>query len=216
MNPKKNMEAPVVVAARAGRVEILQALLETPHSLPVEPDAEPNTRYGEIDYYEEGHRVYTALMAAVQSGSVETVELLIEKGADINRLYPSRMAVTEYLTPLRKAAQIGQPHIIRVLRSHSAPWSKSTDCYTWGNGGGGSGQVEIQDAIQGYKVSDDKRLETVRALIESGAEASTYMKQLANGDATHTPKEWKTMSREIQEEMATVLLEEPQKKIQKV
>jgi hypothetical protein len=90
--------SPVASAARKGDVQAIASLVKSGQS----PDAE------------SGVNGWTPLMHAIHTNKLQSVEALLQAGADVNR------SCCRGLTPLILAAGNGQQDIVRLLLEHSA------------------------------------------------------------------------------------------------
>jgi ankyrin repeat protein len=89
-------------AARKGHLEVAKLLLEK--------GGDPNTRR------KDGS---TAFMDAIGSAQVDTIRLLLDKGADARAERRIPRGETDFLkmTPLAHAAMYGQPEIVKLIKT---------------------------------------------------------------------------------------------------
>ncbi|KAL1511418.1 hypothetical protein AB1Y20_006218 [Prymnesium parvum] len=174
-------------AARAGRLDLMETLAGQ-YCVPIDL---PQPSRAEDD--EEEIRRFTPLMGAVACSQPAATEWLLCRGANPNVWYPSSHAVTEYVTPLRKAAMKGDAATIRLLRRHGADWSdraQFSHCLYAAT----VGQVELEDALEGHRTTDERRVEALAALLECGAKPNEFMLGLSHSNVENAPSYWIDLS----------------------
>ncbi len=81
-------------------------------------ELEKNIEMNLFEQYTKG------LISACGNGSTEVVQLLLEKGADVNRVYKDRY------TPLSAACSAGSIEIVQLLLENGADVNKVADWHT--------------------------------------------------------------------------------------
>ena len=124
--PKSKGFTPLMLAARAGHRETAVALLDGGADLALKDDAEPGNdsgfnfifKEGGIEHILEcGYSMFrTALHWAAEKGNADVVQLLIERGADVNSADRAK------LTPLHLATEARADEIVAdLLRADACP-----------------------------------------------------------------------------------------------